>query len=117
MNGKFIFILVLLVACGCKIKKEKSEMMRAEGQQQSNLQTNISWMDFNSVESSYRIWRFISDTSFYFHPDEGLWGQSGKIAYSERKRAETRVSKLKLDYDSVGIANSTVLLHTSMQLD
>lgn len=109
INSKFIcFLLGLMFLNGCKLSQKTNETIRVDSESEGRLSATISGMQFGARDSSLRMWYFISDSSFYFHPDEGLWGQSGKVAYSERKDAEIGAGSLSMHYDSLGTAQSAL---------
>ena len=98
-----IAFLHLLICSGCKINKEKSERLLMDNQSQGSMQVSSAWRQFNSQDSSYRYWYYTVDSSFYFHPDGGLWGQSGTVQYMEQKQSGTDHINYRNAYDSIGI--------------
>lgn len=106
MKNKLVSFCVLLIYYGCKVNQEKSERLHTDSRSQSSLEANTAWMQFKSQDSSYRYWYYTSDSSFYFHPDEGLWGQSGRVLYREQKRSEINDINYRMAYDSLGISHS-----------
>ncbi|WP_210353586.1 hypothetical protein [Sphingobacterium tabacisoli] len=62
----------------------------------------MTWSQYAGRDSASRYWMFLSDSSFYFYPNEGLWGRSGKVAYIERKGGEISAGRLGMVYDSLG---------------
>lgn len=107
MNRLFMFFLFLSVACySCRSKRETIKTVQQEVLSETRVGTSASWMQFDDKGSASRYWMFLSDSSFYFRPDEGLWGQSGKVAYIERESFEKKWSNLDIIYDSLAVEDS-----------
>ncbi|MBL1411011.1 hypothetical protein [Sphingobacterium faecale] len=106
--NKMISFLLLTVCFGCKVNKEKSERLHEDSQSQSSLETSASWMQFNSQDSSLRYWHFRGDSSFFFHPDLGLWSRSGQLAYAEQRALKRQATTVDHRYDSIGMENNKV---------
>lgn len=114
MNKMISFLL--LIICGCKVNKEKSELQHTARQSQSRLETSTSWGQFNSQDSSYRYWHYTGDSSFFFHPDLGLWSRSGQIAYGEQRALQLRVTGITLHYDSLGEESNKAQSQTQVKI-
>ncbi len=106
MKTKILYILHLILLYGCKINKEKSERIHTDNHSQGSLETSTSWRQFNSHDSSYRYWFYTGDSSFYFHPDAGLWSHSGQLIYGEKLAVQRQVTKIAHRYDSTKTENS-----------
>ncbi len=107
VNKLFIICLSLLVVCySCRSKRETIKIAHEEMLSENRIQGSTSWMGFDTKDEVSRYWMFLSDSSFYFHPDEGLWGQVGKVAYIERESFEKKQSNLNIAYDSLSVEDS-----------
>lgn len=106
MKIKTLYILHLILCYGCKVNKEKSELRHTARQSQSRLETSTSWGQFNNQDSSYRYWHYKGDSSFFFHPDLGLWSSSGQITYGEQRALKRQASTVDHSYDSIGMENN-----------
>ncbi|SKB40456.1 hypothetical protein SAMN05660841_00326 [Sphingobacterium nematocida] len=111
--NKMISFLLLIIQFGCKVNKEKSELRHTARQSQSRLETSTSWGQLNSQDSSYRYWHYKGDSSFFFHPDLGLWSRSGQIAYGEQRALKRQASTVDHSYDSIGMENNKTESMTS----
>ncbi|TDQ78155.1 hypothetical protein [Sphingobacterium yanglingense] len=110
MNKIIISFCVLAICYGCKVNKEKSERLLEDRQTQSRLETSTSWLQFNNLDSTHRYWYYTGDSTFFFHPDFGLWGHSGQITYIEQKRSETNRKQLLSQYDSLSTVKAKIQL-------
>ena len=89
--GIFTFFTTCIIL-SCRTTKEKSELLRMNTKAQSVSSTNTSWMQLNRQDSTHSYWHYISDSTFFFHPDSGLWSHSGELIYMSRgvnKREES----------------------------
>ena len=103
----FMCCLTLFMALyGCRSKRETIKTVQQEALSETRVGTSASWMQFGDKGSTSRYWMFLSDSSFYFHPDEGLWGRSGKVAYIEQESIEKSRSSLGIAYDSLVVEDS-----------
>lgn len=112
MNTRILYFLLLTVCCGCRVNKEKSERLHVDSQSQSRLEASASWVQVNSQDSSYRYWYFSGDSSFFFHPDQGLWSRSGQIVYGEQRALKQQVAAVEHSYDSLGSESDQVQQQT-----
>ncbi|TDQ79726.1 hypothetical protein [Sphingobacterium yanglingense] len=117
MKNKILYFLLLTVCFGCKVNKEKSERLQEDRQAQSRVESITSWMQFNSNDSSYRYWHYKGDSSFFFHPDLGLWSRSGQIAYGEQRALKRQTTTVDHSYDSIGTENNKTESLTSSKKD
>lgn len=116
MKNKILYFLLLTVCFGCKVNKEKSERLQEDRQAQSRVESITSWMQFNSNDSSYRYWHYKGDSSFFFHPDLGLWSRSGQIAYGEQSALKLRVTGITQHYDSLGEESNKAQSQTQVKI-
>ncbi len=112
---KFIqwFVLTNIVLSGCKANKDKSTSMQVQQQTQGRVNGTTSYMHLMSIDSTSRYWRYTTDSSFLFHPNLGLSGQSGKIEYLERNIVGMKADLESVTYDSTGAAYSEEINNTS----
>ena len=112
MKTKILYILHLLICSACKINKEKSERLHTDRRSQGSLETSTAWTQFNSQDSSYRYWHYTGDSSFFFHPDLGLWSRSGQLAYGEQAAVRTHSQGAIRSYDSMGYQSNKARVET-----
>lgn len=109
MKRVLLQLLQLALLCaGCKVKKESAEKLRKVEASQTNLETTISWRDFNTKDSTHRYWHFVADSSFYFHPEMGLSGHAGVLTYGEYRNSAVGETTVKLAYDSLANTQSSL---------
>lgn len=77
-----IFVLIILLTLSCRISKHRLEEKRAT--QEVFRSESQEWQQYLQQDSTVRYWYFGSDTVFYFHPDSGIWAQSGWL-YAEEQ--------------------------------
>ncbi|MFD2556015.1 hypothetical protein [Sphingobacterium tabacisoli] len=105
MNYRFILWILLTTALtGCKLRRDTSAVASSQRQAKSRVEDSTSWFQLIGRDSTSHYWSFSSDSSFYFHPDDGLWGQSGTLHYIEQKRSETNHINYQNTYDSIGMS-------------
>ncbi|MFD2554734.1 hypothetical protein [Sphingobacterium tabacisoli] len=116
--NKTIYFLLLTVCFGCKVNKEKSERLQEDRQARSSLESTTSWTQFNSQDSSLRYWYYRGDSTFFFHPDLGLWSRSGELAYSEQRAVQRRVTGIAqhYDYDSLGTESNKIASQSNSKM-
>lgn len=73
--------LVLFVSHACRSIKKSAEAAQMELSMQSEL-SDKAWSFYDSAAS---YWYYQSDSPFYYHPDKGLYGQSGRLAASGKQ--------------------------------
>ncbi|MDR2282345.1 MAG: hypothetical protein LBE37_04015 [Sphingobacterium sp.] len=107
MKNSVIIPLITLVtfftSCtilSCRTTKEKSELLHMDTRAQSQFSANTSWMQLNRQDSTYRYWHYTGDSTFFFHPDRGLWSRSGQLTYIEQKGSDAKEEKILFQYDS-----------------
>jgi hypothetical protein len=106
MNNKIIVLCAFAICYGCRINKEKSERIHTDNHSQGSLETSTSWTQFNSWDSSYRYWHYTGDSTFFFHPDLGLWSHSGQLIYGEKLAVQRQETAITHNYDSLGVENN-----------
>lgn len=111
---KFILWIVVIniVLFGCKVRKDKSTSIQVQRQTKGRVNSTLSYIHLLSVDSTSRYWRYTSDSSFLFHPNVGLWGQSGTLEYLERNIVGIKGAKGRLTYDSTGVTSSEEVNNT-----
>ena len=100
----FVFINILLF--GCKVRKDKSTETRVQHEIEGRVNGTTSYIHWLNIDSTLRYWSYTSDSNFLFHPNDGLWGQSGKLEYLERNIVRIKGAKGRLTYDSTGVTSS-----------
>ncbi|MBL1409080.1 hypothetical protein [Sphingobacterium faecale] len=109
INRVFIsFLTLILCLLSCRTSKESRQNIAHDLQIERKVAASVLWMRYVGRDSTSRYWTFLSDSSFYFHPDEGLWGRAGKLAYIEQKGVEIMSGKLDMGYDSLGTMDSRI---------
>ncbi len=98
---------ILIVCCSCRVNKEKNKVLHTDRQIDHSLQSNSTWGQFNSWDSSYRYWHFSGDSGFFFHPDFGLWGHTGQLTYGEQVAVQKQILEMAHDYDDVSREKSS----------
>ncbi|ERJ57441.1 hypothetical protein [Sphingobacterium paucimobilis] len=106
--NKILICVLCLIGCfaSCRTSKESRQNIAHDQQIERQVAASMTWAQYAGRDSASRYWMFLSDSSFYFHPDEGLWGRSGKVAYIERKGGERSAGRLDMVYDSLGTIDS-----------
>ncbi|WP_164126438.1 hypothetical protein [Sphingobacterium luzhongxinii] len=107
MKTKILYFLLLTVCFGCKVNKEKSERLQEGRQMQSRLESTTSWTQFHSQDSSLRYWYYRGDSTFFFHPDIGLWSRAGELRYGEQRAVRTQLDEGVQRYDSLTAERSS----------
>ncbi|WP_313188017.1 hypothetical protein [Sphingobacterium siyangense] len=111
--GSPVFCLLMIsifvvISCsvlqGKKQLEEKSTKIYSQYEQQ-NLQFHQKQQD---RLSSY--WYFSTDSTFWFHPDSGLWAKSGKIFahLSNIKSAEENLQLRQANSEAASVSDSRV---------
>lgn len=79
----FIILITLFYFCSCHSLKEQVK--------QENLYTTDiyarevkGWQQQILKDTAHRYWSFFTDSTFYFHPDSGLWGNGGYMHFEDR---------------------------------
>lgn len=81
--------LAVLLGFGCRTVKERGE---AE-QRRLIVEKQGSALQWSQHDSAGRYWHFQSDSAFYYHPDEGLYGSRGWLAVEEEQVRRNRGQK------------------------
>src|SRR5690606_36870631 len=78
----YIIVTIVLLACSCRsIQQRSSNMLHSD---RTTYQDRITAGQlFRQQDSSNRYWSFRTDTTFYFHPDSGLYAKGGKLWLQE----------------------------------
>ncbi|SKB49865.1 hypothetical protein SAMN05660841_00897 [Sphingobacterium nematocida] len=110
MKTILIPLLLHLTLYSCKSQKTSQLTQRMDSQTQSQTRAGTSWLQFNNLDSTHRYWYYTGDSTFFFHPDFGLWGHSGQITYIEQKSSETNEKQLLSQYDSLSTVKAKIQL-------
>ncbi|ERJ59265.1 hypothetical protein [Sphingobacterium paucimobilis] len=112
---KFIqwFVLTNIILFGCKANKDKSTAIRMQQQIEGRVNSTTSYQNWANTDSTSRFWRYTTDSSFLFHPNLGLSGQSGRLEYLERNIVGMKADLERVTYDSTGAAYSEEINNTS----
>lgn len=76
---------MLFSLSSCKLYQSRNKEYQQEEQMQSNYHQQVDVLFRGLKDSQSRYWFFWTDSSFRFHPDSGLVGQSGQLAMLESK--------------------------------
>ncbi|MDF2857581.1 MAG: hypothetical protein K0Q87_3432 [Neobacillus sp.] len=85
MNYRLIFTIILMCLSSCKLyqQKDKDELQSSRSEWQWN-EFAQRWYTLQR-DSLSRSWYFSSDSSFSFHPDNGLVAEAGALWIQESK--------------------------------
>lgn len=88
--------LALSLGHACRTVKNRAESNKREISLESQ-SSNWSWQHYDSAG---RFWYYQSDSPFYYHPQQGLYGQQGFLAVAQRhvKHEQGQQNEQRLDY-------------------
>lgn len=75
----WVCLLIVLSGYSCRMAKERSESVKRDAASETR-QSFVTWY---AADSAGRYWHFQSDSSLYYHPDYGLYGQGGWLSIRE----------------------------------
>lgn len=78
-------LIVSLFLFSCKLYQSRMKEDQRREQMQSHYKHQVDVVYRELKDSQSRHWLFWTDSSFRFHPDSGLVGQSGQLAMLESK--------------------------------
>jgi hypothetical protein len=76
----YITLAVLLYSCGL-VKDRQTAAQKSMSE--DNSRTELQWA---YADSSGRYWQYRSDSTFYYHPDRGLYAAGGELQALEQRR-------------------------------
>lgn len=79
MKQFITLISALLLLHSCRTIQERSEAV----QRHLAIENKHSTIQWNHYDSTGRYWHFQSDSPFYYHPDNGLYGRGGLLLVEE----------------------------------
>ncbi|WP_293939376.1 hypothetical protein [Sphingobacterium sp. UBA5996] len=80
---RLFFSIVFLLFCSCKLYQSERKEALQEEQTQSKYKQQLDIWYSGQRDSQSRHWLFLTDSSFRFHPDSGLFGRNGQLAMLE----------------------------------
>lgn len=86
-----VMFLLFMINQGCRTHKEGSYAQN----RQEVLLNGQSFVQWHHSDSTTRYWYYQNDSSFYFHPDSGLFGTSGWLAVRESQFRSQHVESRK----------------------
>ncbi|MBL1408693.1 hypothetical protein [Sphingobacterium faecale] len=88
----FLILLTALWSSACRSNKE-SNFLQQQVETSSHNQASLQW---HRSDSTMRYWYYQSDSPFYYHPEVGLFGTSGRLAVGE-KQLKHQAGKIQQD--------------------
>ncbi|NGM63409.1 hypothetical protein G5B30_15975 [Sphingobacterium sp. SGG-5] len=104
---KYYLILTTILLCSCRsVKQRSNSILHHDKATYQNKTSAQQW--FWQQDSTSRYWSFRTDTTFYFHPDSGLYASGGTLLLREIRQ---RASGGQHTYDS-----SMYVIHENQQI-
>ncbi|MBL1407530.1 hypothetical protein [Sphingobacterium faecale] len=93
---------------GCRSSKEKLKKTILHTDDRYTFERR-EWQQDVLEDTTYRYWSFLTDSTFFFHPDSGLWASRGTV-YMEDQSAFRR-------YHNYDASQANRAIHVQEQLN